>query len=84
MHEHITIPLLKKLLAEEFTTLIASAQEGRDLVYIPSKEPVKGHLMDNASITALSDLELLSIEDVVNNFSFYQEKGIEIEIDEGV
>ncbi|HWV74883.1 MAG TPA: hypothetical protein VN040_24355 [Pseudosphingobacterium sp.] len=84
MHEHITIPLLKKLLAEGFTTLIASAQEDNDLVYIPSKEPAKGHLMDDASITALSDQELLAIDDVVNNFSFYQEKGIEIEIDEGV
>mgnify|MGYP003576572648 FL=1 len=84
MHEHITISLLKKLLAEGFTTLIASAQEGNDLVYIPSKEPAKGHLMDDASVTALSDQELLAIDDVVNNFSFYQEKGIEIEIDEGV
>lgn len=83
MHEHITVPLLKKLQAAGFTTLIASAQENQDLVYIPSKEPSVDDLMDDASITALSDKELLSIEEVVNNFSFYEEKGIEIEIDEG-
>jgi hypothetical protein len=84
MNERITLALLEKLQEAGFTTLIASAQEGQDVVYVPSKEPARGHLMDDASVTALSDQELLAIDDVVNNFSFYQEKGIEIEIDEGV
>jgi len=83
MNEPITVPLLKKLKENGFTTLIASARDGDDLVYIPSKEPERGELMDDASVTALSEKELLGIDEVLNNFSYYQEKGIEIEIDAG-
>lgn len=83
MNEPITIPLLKKLKEEGFTTLIASARDGQDLVYIPSKEPERDELRDDASITALSEKELLGIDEVLNDFSYYQNKGIEIEIDNG-
>ncbi|MEH6307409.1 hypothetical protein RYH73_17300 [Olivibacter sp. CPCC 100613] len=83
MNEPITIALLEKLKESGFMTLIASAQDGSDLVYIPSKEPENSDLMDDASITALSEKELLGVDEVLNNFSYYQAKGIEIEIDEG-
>ncbi|GAA4780018.1 hypothetical protein GCM10023231_03610 [Olivibacter ginsenosidimutans] len=83
MNESITLALLKKLQAEGFTTLIASARAENDLVYVPSKEPSPGELMDNAAVTALSNLEILGIDEVIKNFAFYANEGIELEIDEG-
>ncbi|WP_134091949.1 hypothetical protein [Olivibacter sp. XZL3] len=83
MNEPITIPLLKRLKEEGFTTLIASSKDGQDLVYTPSKEPARDDVMDDASVTALSEKELLGIDEVLSDFSYYQEKGIEIEVDEG-
>jgi len=83
MNEPITLDLLKKLRSDGFTTLIASARSGNDLVYVPSKEPLPGEMLDNAAVTALSNLEILGIEEVINNFSFYAQEGIEIELDEG-
>jgi|GEM_PF-1175825 len=83
MNESITLDLLRKLKADGFTTLIASARAGNDLVYVPSKEPSTNELMDDAAVTALSNLEILGIEEAINNFAFYAEEGIEIEVDEG-
>ncbi|QNL52081.1 hypothetical protein H8S90_11170 [Olivibacter sp. SDN3] len=84
MNEPITLTLLEKLLADGFSTLIASAKDGNQLVFIPSKEPITGELMDDASITALSDREIIGIEEIINNFSFYSSEGLVIEIDDGV
>lgn len=83
MNEHITLPLLKELQKNGFTTLIASAQAGNDLAFIPSKEPANNELIDDASIHALSMQEVLGIQEVIDNFSFYADKGIEIEVDNG-
>lgn len=84
MNEPITPTLLKKLQADGFSTLIASARDGNQLVFIPSKEAISGELMDDAAITALSDREIISIEEIADNFSFYSNEGLVIEIDEGV
>jgi len=79
----INIALLRKLEASGFNALIARAQAGNQhLVYIPAKQETE--LADNAEITALSNQEVIMISDIIDDFEEYNNKGLEIEVDEGI